>query len=133
MKAGDAVYIQLEGRWWCFRIARLHEEIGGTATLENGVGELICRQSELVTPEAYKAMVREKQREAARPKYADVIRMWENGCRSGKAMQEASGHGHPLGWTAAIRAAKHWGLISEYPEQPYPSNEPSPADQPNVQ
>lgn len=127
MKPGDTVYLKLDGRWFEYVVQRL-QEFEESVTIQNGVGEFICRRSELMTQDAYLAMLekekaeeRERQRPRAKSQLADVIEYWAAGMRTGKQMQAASGTGAAIGWTSRINAALRWGfIVKEKPDEPKP-------------
>jgi hypothetical protein len=89
---------------------------------------LICRQSELLTDEQYRAVLTQRRKEAyerdapkrlmeARTKYGEVIAHWKTGRRTAQAMYESSKTGTVRGWGQMIAAAKRWKLIEPDKDQ----------------
>lgn len=117
-KPGDTVYAEFEiggARCWCkYILIGLHDELGGTATLQNGVGRATCRISELRTRAERDAIVLEEEAPEARRRLEPVITAWDSGLKTFKEIATSTGK-TPAAVAAQLREAHRRGFI-ELPE-----------------
>lgn len=74
MKVEDVGYVQVKGNWMRFTIVAIHEELGGTLTVANGVSEWTCKQSEFIPEQTYKETISlPKERAEQEPRLRAVI------------------------------------------------------------
>lgn len=106
------------GQWEQFYLVSKHEW-NQTATIENGVGEVICRQSELINQEQYDVIKADEMREYLRKLHHRLIEVWGSG--PAKTTQAAHRRhvvycAQQTGKTASgvgrtIGALKRWGIL----------------------
>jgi len=103
-----------------------YESLGavvGTALVRTPGGlETICKQSELLTEEQYRAELARRRKEfydkckpirmaEAREKYKKLIDLWERGHQTPQDLLKCTGTGTARYWGGQIAAAKRWELI----------------------
>lgn len=105
-------------QWEQFTLVSKHEW-NQTATIENGVGQVVCRQSELINEEQYTALKKEEEREYLRKLHQRLIELWGSGpAKPSRAAYRrrvvicAEQIGKtPSGVGRTIAALKRWGII----------------------
>jgi hypothetical protein len=106
---GDTVYIQQHGSWCGFKVVALHE-FQNALTIENGVGEMIVKPSDLISQTQYEEMVFLQNQQASACRYSRILDAWSTGLRTNKEIAEATSWSR-MEVAGAVRSLVHWKLI----------------------
>lgn len=134
LKVNDSGYVKFNGRWCRYTISNIHEELGGSLSIFNGVGSATCAISDFIPERQFDAQKMKDEEPEARRRLAPILEAWEAGHKTHNAIcaylakKDPPVHIHFLAISSKMRECHRRGFIQLPIVDNLPSTNTNPTD-----